>query len=112
LTVSAKTVLQQYLDSIPGYDLKQFLFQSTQGDKAISRIQAHHIFKKAFNSLKLKGNCSSHSMRKTFAIKTHKALGEKIELTQVALGHKSLSSTVHYLPVNQEVVDRAILSAG
>jgi integrase/recombinase XerD len=112
LTSSARQILKEYLDSIWKMNPENMLFKSEQSDKAITVRQANRILKEAFNQLKLQGNCSSHSLRKSYAHRVHKALGEKIEKTQIAMGHKSLSSTVSYIQVNREEVDQAILGMG
>jgi len=112
LTNSVKEVLKEYIDSLPNKGPNQPLFKSTRGSKAISRIQAHKILKEAFNELKLTGKVATHSMRKTYANKVHKALGSDILKTQVAMCHKSLSSTASYLQVDREEVERAILEQG
>lgn len=111
LTGSAKEALKEYLQSIQ-FTLDQPLFKSNKSDQAITRMQAHRILKNAFNGLRLQGKCATHSMRKTYAHKVHKALGGKIEMTQIAMGHKSLSSTAKYIQVNREEVEKAILSQG
>jgi len=112
LTESAKRVLKTYIDSLWKAVPDDMLFKSNQSKEAITVRQANRILKEAFNQLKLQGNCSSHSLRKSYAHRVHKALGEKIEKTQIAMGHKSLSSTVSYIQVNREEVDQAILGMG
>jgi len=112
LTSSAKVALGEYLSSLRVVDPNDFLFRSTQSRGPISRIQAHRILKDAFNTLQLKGKCSTHSMRKSYCYRVHKALGSKIEKTQVAMGHKNISSTVSYLAVDREEVEKAILGLG
>ncbi len=112
LTASARTVLQEYLDSMENVNPAQPLFKSTQDNKAISRVQAHKILKKAFNSLQLTGNCSTHTLRKSYCQRVHVALGNDIRKTQVAMGHKSLSSTASYLAVDTAEVNAAILAQG
>jgi site-specific recombinase XerD len=108
-----KEALRPYLESLPGsMDLTQPLFKSSQSDKPITRAQAHNVLKDAFRSQKLTGNCRTHSLRKSYCQRIHKALGEKIELTQVAMCHKSLSSTQHYLEVDRERVEKAIVGLG
>jgi site-specific recombinase XerD len=112
MSESARKVVQEHLDTLDLSDLNKFLFQSSQGKKAISRIMAHKILDEVFEKLKLTGKISTHSMRKSYAKRVHEALGSRIELTQKAMGHKSLSSTASYLQVNQEEIVAAILSQG
>jgi site-specific recombinase XerD len=70
------------------------------------------ILKAAFNELKMTGKISSHVMRKSYCIRVHKALGEKIEKTQRAMCHRSISSTVSYLQIDSEEITKAILGLG
>jgi integrase len=112
LTDRIRQVLKEYLDTVPNREHELPLFKSTKGRTAITRMQAHRILKAAFNELKMTGNLSTHSCRKSFAKRVHTAMGEKIEYTQVALCHRSLSSTASYVQVNQETVVKAILGMG
>ena len=110
LTETARKALSEHIEGKT--NMSEPLFKSTKSNRAITRMQAHRILANAFDSLKLQGNCSSHSCRKSFAHRVHKALGEKIEKTRIALCHKSLSSTASYLQVDKEEVVKAILSQG
>ena len=56
------------------------------------------------------GNVSTHTMRKTFAKFIYDATGGKIELVQIALGHKAITSTVSYLSFNTGTIDTAIMT--
>lgn len=87
-----------------------YLFKSQKGNKPINRGQAHHILKNAYESISASGRVATHSMRKTFANKVHKALGSDITKTQKALGHKNINSTVSYLNINQDEINMAILA--
>jgi site-specific recombinase XerD len=77
----------------------------------ICRMQASRIIKNAKNDAQVMGKVSSHSFRKTFTKKVHEKFGKDITKTQKALGHKNLSSTIHYLQFDQEEIDNVILSA-
>ena len=58
----------------------------------------------------MSGPLGTHSLRKTFAMRMHAQLGNDLQKTRVALGQKDLRSTIHYLPVDQAEIDRAVLS--
>ena len=98
----AKKALEEYLLTFRSYDLKTRLFP-------FSRQHAHRILKAATNAAQLSGKVSTHSLRKSFADRVHKALGENIFKTQQALGHKSVASTAHYLSFSQDEITEAIL---
>jgi site-specific recombinase XerD len=75
--------------------------------KAISRQQAHRIIKDLFALINEFGNVSTHTLRKTFAKAIYDATG-KIELVQIALGHRSISSTISYLLFDTDKIDNVI----
>lgn len=75
----------------------------------ISRVQAHRILKRSVVLAQIKGSVSTHSMRKTFGQKVYKATGNNVVAAQRALGHKSLSSTTHYLSVGDDVILKAVM---
>lgn len=109
-----KELLKTYFESIwtnKELDLGRPLFPSRQGGP-ITRAQAHNILSGAFKNQKLTGSLGTHVMRKSFAQRIHRAMGEKIEKTQVALGHRSLSSTQSYISVDRETVEKAIVGLG
>lgn len=81
---------------------------ATGENKAINRQQAHEIIKALFAKIGEFGNVSTHTMRKTFAKAIYDNVGGKIELVQIALGHKSINSTINYLMFNNDDVDNAI----
>lgn len=88
-----------------------YLFQSRKGyNQPLSACQAWRIITNAAQAAKLTGKIATHSMRKSYCERVHKALGENIFKTQKAMGHKSPNSTVAYLNVNQDEIDDAILS--
>lgn len=112
LSNGAKEAIELHLKSIGSIEslvLTQPLFKSRKTGKAITRFRAHTILKDAFKSLGLQGSVSSHSCRKFFAHKVHKAFNNDILKTQSALCHRSLSSTAQYLSVNKEEVEQVIL---
>lgn len=77
-------------------------------NKAINRQQAHEIIKALFAKIGEFGNVSTHSLRKTFAARIYEQTG-KLELVQIALGHKSINSTISYLAFGNDDVDNAIM---
>ncbi len=102
LHAQAKTYLTEYIKSLDSALGCTKLFP-------ISRIQAHRILRDAVIEARVGGKVSCHSMRKTFGMGVYKRSGKDIVATQKALGHVSLSSTTHYLSVDADTVDAAIL---
>jgi len=85
---------------------RQPLFTSRKHDRAISRVQAHRILEKAFQSAGLNGKLATHSMRKTYAQRMYDTSGD-IFLVKEALGHKSVETTKQYLGVSYSKMQAA-----
>ena len=56
-----------------------------------------------------KGQCATHSSRKTFANKIHKASGNDVNMTAKLLGHNDLRNVTRYLEVTQSQLDALVL---
>ncbi|MEI7841346.1 MAG: tyrosine-type recombinase/integrase [Methylococcaceae bacterium] len=109
----ALTLLLEWLKSKGFTDKSTPLFISrkraaTGENKAINRQQAHEIVKALFAKIGEFGNVSTHTLRKTFAARVYEQTG-KLELVQIALGHKSINSTISYLAFGNDDVDNAIM---
>jgi integrase len=97
-------------------DPEDFVFRSSYVDKDKTKaprpIGIHWLWKlikRAAKAAKIDTTyISCHSTRKTFCEIMHKLLGEKIELTQEAMGHKNLDSTRRYLAKNTPLVHAKI----
>lgn len=85
-----------------------FLFPSRKGGH-ISRKQAWRILTDCYASLELQGKVSTHSMRKSLAVRVWEASGKDIRKTQIALGHANIQSTISYLGVDTESVDQLVM---
>ena len=88
--------------------------------RPISREQAWRILKEACDTNERQGKLGTHMMRKTLANRVYEwalerqAAGERIDplrVTQKALGHKSINSTISYLSFREELIDEAVLAA-
>lgn len=107
----AASALKLWIEKL-GNDPELFLFQSRQGqNRPITRVQAWNILVEAYRSLGLLGKLGTHALRKTFAQRVHKTMGNDVFKTQKALGHARLDSTAKYLSVDQEEIDEAILKS-
>lgn len=93
------------------YSLKptEFLFKSEKGEnQAINRVWAWRVLKAAYNAAGLQGKVACHSMRKSYAKRIYELSDKDLLITQKALRHKSILSTISYLDVEQETVDNLI----
>ena len=97
-----KDTINEYTKDMEDDD---FLFEARDKDKngnsrAISRQQAHRIFKEATESIGIK-NCAAHSWRKSYA----RGLYEKtkdLSLIMRLLNHSSEAMTLKYLHLTEE----------
>jgi len=125
LNTRIKVALSDYIINdmqIMGKPNHWYLFPSErEGNKPITRIQADRILKDAFREAGLRGNLSTHTMRKTFANNFFTAAeklrkgGENIDpfrLTSKALGHAVLDNTDKYLSFMESDIDNTIEEIG
>jgi integrase len=89
------------------------LFRSKRRRGIFGRLEKsvfHKALKNACSRARIRDEqlVASHSMRKTFAAKFYEACGQNILLTQKALCHKSLNSTVSYIGVDDSKVSELI----
>ena len=73
------------------------LFQSLQTGRAISRITAYHVYKRAFRRAGVLGKTGTHSCRKAFGERVHDIHGRDLNITRILMGHVSANSTAAYL---------------
>lgn len=66
------------------------------------------VLAKILEECRISQNVASHSFRKTFAKTMYLALDKDILATQHAMRHASVTSTLAYLAVNEDRVQRAI----
>lgn len=79
------------------------LFLSRQGSR-LTRQQAHNVFKKAYHKVGLKGNVTTHSPRKTYAKMVYENSGRDLLVTQRALRHNDIQTTLCYLDTMSDEV--------
>ena len=114
LNTDAQKALRRLVDVIgTNANGQSPLFVSRKHDangnlKAISRQQAHELLKALFAKIGEFGNVSTHTLRKTFAARIYEQTG-KLEIVQIALGHKSINSTISYLAFGNDDLNRAIM---
>lgn len=95
-----------------GLDSNLYLFQAYKGkNQKLSRFMAHNVLKKAYKLSGLTGCLATHSMRKSFAAHVWSASGKDLLMTQRALNHKSILSTVNYLETSSDELDKLVLGA-
>ena len=110
----AQLVLAAWIAQMPrlfAVTAESFVFRSREGGNTpISRMHAHRLLRDAFDSCEMTGNLGTHSMRKTFARRVHRRLGNDLAKTKEALGQKSITATLHYMHFLHDEIDQAILT--
>jgi len=79
------------------------LFVSRQGSR-LTRQQAHNVFKQAYHKVGLKGHVTTHSPRKTYAKMVYENSGRDLLVTQRALRHADITTTLCYLDTMSDEV--------
>lgn len=101
-----KKLIDKYTEDMNDRD---YLIKSRKGyNRPISETQAYRIIQEIANEFNLK-NLGCHSLRKTFAYHMYIDNKKNIGLVQKALGHESSATTMTYIGVDQELVDKAIM---
>ena len=111
LPSGAKNALSVFLSwkSETGESLKKKapLFVSRQG-RRLTRQQAHNAFKKAYKKVGLRGHVTTHSPRKTYAKIVYENSNNDLVVTQRALRHTDIQSTLYYLDTLSDDVTSAM----
>jgi integrase len=105
----ARDLLAEHI-AVSGLSDSDWLFPSRTRGRPLSARRAQKIVQDALVAIDHSGPTGTHTMRKTFAQKVHRALDRDLLKTRAALGHKDINSTVQYLSFETEEVDEAVLS--
>ena len=112
----ARKALKELVDMLNSKGITQDnkLFVSRNHDnqgkiKSITRQRAWQLIKELFELCEIYGKVATHTLRKTFAQEMYILLKGKLEKIQIALGHKSITSTIAYLSFNQVDIDNAVM---
>lgn len=109
VNLSAKAALKEYLlHAQLETDSPLFPSREGQGRKPISRSQAYNIIRIATKNAGLKLQVGTHTMRKTFSYQKYKK-GVEIETLSKLLNHSSPGTTIRYIGIEQEMLDRIVL---
>ena len=85
-----------------------YLFQSQKGNRAITRIQAYRILKKACKLAGLKIKIGTHTLRKTFGYHFYKKTKD-VALLQSILNHSTPKITLRYIGISQEIIESSLM---
>lgn len=115
----ARTALKVWIDELRlrkdfGPLLPVFVSRTRNKDqsaRAVSRVQLWRILTRLYTTVGITGNHGCHGLRKSFGMSVFFHTNHNVLAAQKALGHSSIQSTMAYLSVSQDEVDRAILAA-
>ena len=79
-------------------------------DKPISRQRCYAIIKEIAEKAGFTEHVGCHTMRKTFAWTLYESTGRNLAIVQKQLNHSSQEATIHYLGLDQKVLDNAIMN--
>lgn len=100
-----KKMIDEYTENMNEND---YLIKSRKGENnSISRTQAYRIMQEIAEEFKLK-NIGCHSTRKTFAYWLYIDNKKDIGLVQKALGHETSATTLAYIDMDKEALNKAI----
>ena len=77
-------------------------------NKPISRQRCYSIIKEIAEKAGFTEHVGCHTMRKTFAWNLYESTGRNLAIVQKQLNHSSQEATIHYLGLDQKVLDNAI----
>ena len=77
-------------------------------NKPVSRQRCFAIIKEIAATAEFEEHVGCHTMRKTFAWNLYQSTGGNLALVQKQLNHSSQEATIHYLGLDQKVLDNAI----
>ena len=79
-------------------------------NKPISRQRCYAIIKEIAEKAGFAEHVGCHTMRKTFAWNLYESTGRNLAIVQKQLNHSSQEATIHYLGLDQKVMDNAIMN--
>jgi site-specific recombinase XerD len=91
------------------------LFPSRQGAGPVSRWQVNRIIHALFVAAGVEdagvpGMYGTHSLRKVYAARVYANSGRSLLLLKAALGHQSVATSERYVRIDDEEVERVVLS--
>jgi len=106
LNDAAQKAISYYLRRTGFTDPTEYLFVSNRSNgEPMTRVRAHQLIKNWSKDAGLKGNFSTHTLRKTWGYQARQK-GISWALISEKLGHRSLSVTRRYLGVTTEEVNK------
>lgn len=111
LNKTAQAAIKAYIPADASDD--EYVFKSSRGNKAITRVQAYRILNEAVDRAgltdKLGGPIGTHSLRKTWGYFAYKA-GTDLSLLMRAFNHSSQAQTLKYIGVTADNVKDVYMS--
>jgi site-specific recombinase XerD len=101
-----KGAVNDYLESVRGVKMDQFLFASRKGEnQPISRIQAWQVLNDAAQRVGIISPIGTHTLRKTFGYHAYRQ-GTDVAHLQKIFNHLAPSITLRYIGVTEDEIDQ------
>lgn len=100
--------LEMLFESLEEPDKENYVFESRQKGRPISRVQAYRIIRDGAEAIELEGTISCHSLRKTFGYHSWQG-GISPAVIMEIYNHSSFQVTRRYLGVSQDDKNKAYL---
>jgi len=101
--------LTQYLQEAE-LSLDDYLFKSQKGDHHLSVSYANRLIKSWCNSINLRGNYGTHTLRKTFGYIQRKHYGVGYDILCKRFNHTSPAVTMRYLGIEDRKVNGILMN--
>jgi len=102
------TRLYNLLDQTTGYVFKSDSNNVKNLNRAWTKDHVGRALKSYAKKAGVKGNISTHSMRKSFGYHFYFYSGKDIVMVQKLLNHTSQAITLRYIGIEQEMMDQAV----
>lgn len=109
LSSNAKKSIEEYLSTRLECKPEEPLFLSRKGNNSLQRAQVWKILNKAAQTVGIKEQIGTHTLRKTFGYHAYRQ-GRDIALIQKLLNHHSPATTLRYIGITQDDMDNVYLT--
>lgn len=103
------SAIQNLIATMPSKSDAEILFQSQRGRQALTVSSLNNLVKSWCDSLHLKGNYGSHTLRKTFGYIHRTVFGTDIPTLMEMFNHSSQRQTLAYLGIQPTEIRDAYL---
>ncbi len=108
---SVRKALDNYFARGEHKEDNHYLFQSRKGDNSPLSVQSvHALMKKWTNSINLKGNYGTHTLRKTWGYQQRFKFGVGFDIIAKRYNHSDPKTTMNYLGIEDKEVHSVLMN--